>query len=679
MYSFDIFDTLITRKTYSPYGIFSIMKDKLIRLQKDSMDISANEWVSSFDSLRIRAEQSIRAVFSYQNREDVTLSDIYSELSNILCDDTFDLEGLKHLEVETELENIVPIYSGIEIVKKLYNDGEKVVLISDMYLSSDVIRQMLCKFDACFSNIPIYVSCEFGKTKRSGSLYIEVKKQENADYKNWVHYGDNIRSDVNIPQLLGITANPVCYEELLQWEKEFLKKANMVDDSAVQIYFGISRYIRQNTVLSHAGQIGASLGGMVFFPYIYWIIKKSVKLGIKRLYFVARDGYVLKLIADEVISRYQLPLQTYYIYGSRMAWRVKPTDAQYEQMTAYLEQEVDSTDNVFAFVDLNGTGYTMNCVGEVLYKKTGLKMRSFYYTFWGAESYPYCECFHYSNGDGNLCEVLCRAPHGCTEGYSIKEGKVVPQLSAFADSEFWHCGMSEYLEGIKLYAKTLADATAQITFIHTGAKHISEDILKYLQNPEIGIVEFIGNIPHHEKQKDNGSLYAPKLSRKDIFRIYMWRTHELWSEVYTGMNIRYSLLRTSPKNLKYKEFLEKHYNKVYGKMIHGLKQIIEKRPCKKGYNVIIYGAGQYGIKNYSSIKYNTNNKVVAWTDIDYKKLQEKGMSVVSLKTAKEKKYDYIVIAIKDELVFSTTKKLLVETGVPFEKILSVEEFFTING
>ncbi len=519
MYSFDIFDTLITRKTYSPYGIFSIMKDKLIRLQKDSMNMSANEWVPNFDSLRISAEQSIRTVFSYQNKEDVTLSDIYRELSNIICDDTLDLEWLKQLEIETELENIVPIYSGIETVKKLYHDGKKVVLISDMYLSSDVIRQMLCQFDDCFFDIPIYVSCEFGKTKRSGSLYIEVKKQENADYKNWVHYGDNVRSDINIAQLLGITANLVSYKELLQWEKEFLKKADMVYDSAVQIYFGISRYIRQNTALSHAKQIGASLGGMVFFPYIYWIIKKSEKLGIKRLYFVARDGYVLKSIADEVISRYQLKLETYYIYGSRMAWRVKPTDTRYKQMTAYLEQEVDSTDNAFAFVDLNGTGYTMNCVGEVIYKKTGLKMRSFYYTFWGAKTYPYCECLHYSNGDGNLCEVLCRAPHGCTERYYIKDGKVIPQLSAFPDSEFEHCGMSEYLEGIKLYAKTLADATAQMPFIHTGAKHISEDILKYLQKPEISIVEFLGNIPHHENQKDNGSLYAPKLSRKDIFRI----------------------------------------------------------------------------------------------------------------------------------------------------------------
>lgn len=114
-------------------------------------------------------------------------------------------------------------------------------------------------------------------------------------------------------------------------------------------------------------------------------------------------------------------------------------------------------------------------------------------------------------------------------------------------------------------------------------------------------------------------------------------------------------------------------------MIHGLKKIIENRHCEKSYNIIIYGAGQYGIKNYSSIKYNTNNKIVAWTDIDYKKLQEKGMPVVSLKTAKEKKYDYIVVAIKDELVLNTTKKLIAETGVPLSKILSVKEFFTISG
>jgi predicted HAD superfamily hydrolase len=60
----------------------------------------------------------------------------------------------------------------------------------------------------------------------------------------------------------------------------------------------------------------------MLFPYVDWVIAEALKNGINRLYFVARDGYILQKIANIIIKEKRLRLRTQYIYGSRQAWRL---------------------------------------------------------------------------------------------------------------------------------------------------------------------------------------------------------------------------------------------------------------------------------------------------------------------------------------------------------------------
>lgn len=71
-----------------------------------------------------------------------------------------------------------------------------------------------------------------------------------------------------------------------------------------------------------AKYIGEEYGGPILIPYVKWILDQALKGKISRLYFIARDGYVLKRIADIFIDSYEYPIQTYYIYGSRKTWRM---------------------------------------------------------------------------------------------------------------------------------------------------------------------------------------------------------------------------------------------------------------------------------------------------------------------------------------------------------------------
>lgn len=61
---------------------------------------------------------------------------------------------------------------------------------------------------------------------------------------------------------------------------------------------------------------------LYFVPYVHWAVHDALKRGYKTLYFISRDGYYLKLMADAVIESKGLQLRTKYIYGSRKAWRV---------------------------------------------------------------------------------------------------------------------------------------------------------------------------------------------------------------------------------------------------------------------------------------------------------------------------------------------------------------------
>ena len=64
---------------------------------------------------------------------------------------------------------------------------------------------------------------------------------------------------------------------------------------------------------------------LVFTPvmhaYVTWILREAVRMGIRRLYFLARDGYLVYRIACQLCERLGLDLECRYIYCSRFSLR----------------------------------------------------------------------------------------------------------------------------------------------------------------------------------------------------------------------------------------------------------------------------------------------------------------------------------------------------------------------
>jgi hypothetical protein len=154
--SFDIFDTLITRRFKDPQSVLKNFCEKY------GVDYEK----------RIKADNGERSLEKIYR---------YAEIP---------LEFMEK-EIEMELENLIPIRSNLSKV----NPHD--VLVSDMYLSDSQLRRFLAKVD--LQNNSLYVS---NSDKVSGKYW----KQLNIEDHPILHYGDNVISDYQNPMKFGIRA-----------------------------------------------------------------------------------------------------------------------------------------------------------------------------------------------------------------------------------------------------------------------------------------------------------------------------------------------------------------------------------------------------------------------------------------------------------------------------------------
>lgn len=327
LYSFDIFDTLITRTTATPYGIFALIQEEL-KTNQNFKNYPIN-LKNNYYHIRINTEKYVRAVnFSEQKTREITIDDIYKHIGFNYSLSNEQTQNLLNLELHIESENFIPIEENINKIKSLYNQNQKVILISDMYIQSHIIRAFLRPFLNFIDDIEIFVSCEAKYSKGNGKLFEYVYEKLGISPANWYHTGDNTRSDYVMAKNFGINAEKYNYPKLETYEKTLLK--NNENNLDYQKIIGQCKNIRLTAPTDLKTRAGISLGGPILTAYVQWILYNSIQKGITRLYFIARDGYILKEIADILIAKYNLPISTKYIYGSRAAW-IAPSADKYDK------------------------------------------------------------------------------------------------------------------------------------------------------------------------------------------------------------------------------------------------------------------------------------------------------------------------------------------------------------
>ena len=186
--SFDVFDTLIFRRTKEPSGVFRLMGEALAR--------------PDFQTLRQECEQLARK----KKREttgnpEVTLSEIWQEAESRTGIPA--AEGVR-LEEETERRVCYANPYMKRVTDLLVSRGRRYIVTSDMYLSEERIRGLLeqCGYQGIDR---LYISCEIGLSKSGGELFDYIRSQNthsqntrsaNGRNRSYIHVGDNRICDV---------------------------------------------------------------------------------------------------------------------------------------------------------------------------------------------------------------------------------------------------------------------------------------------------------------------------------------------------------------------------------------------------------------------------------------------------------------------------------------------------
>lgn len=318
LYSFDFFDTLVMRRTAVPCGIFSLIEEELKnnRLFSDFSDLIKE----NFFKLRVQIQDFLLTYYCSEKNREVLIEQIYDYfLQNGYLKDKHERDLLLNFELDLELKNMIPIQENILKIKDLISRKNRVIIITDTYFSKNFIEKVLQNVAPEISDIKIYASSFYGKTKRHKDIWQIVKTEEKVEYNNWIHVGDNFIADVQIPSSLGITTKLFNKNSCADWENII---NSCLDNAFFQLVIGSSK----NTLISKQEfskqyMLGASYVGPLLFPYVNFLVKNAQQNNIENLYFIARDGYILEKMAKLLIKSYGYDIKTHYIYGSRLAWR----------------------------------------------------------------------------------------------------------------------------------------------------------------------------------------------------------------------------------------------------------------------------------------------------------------------------------------------------------------------
>ncbi|MFK8330736.1 hypothetical protein M2D63_012050 [Pseudomonas sp. BJa5] len=308
--SFDVFDTLLQRKTWVPGDVISLTGHRA----------HTEFGIIQEDFVRARREAK-----KHSTKHEVPLTERYEIIGKILKLDPATTAKLYEFEIEVEKGLLEARTIGKMALEYAQARGKRVIITSDTYFSEDQIREFL----AAASIFPdeIYASSAYDATKEAGGLYEVLLAQEK---NKLLHIGDNYKADITNAHAHKINASWVIsnHDQFKGSTPQFLRSTGPYGP----IKNGL---IQRNTagypsITNGAGytsgkpyNLGYNIVGDMMLAFAAWTIEKARIDGVETLYFLARDGEIVKKMADELLSR--IPgnkIRTQYLLASRRSTRV---------------------------------------------------------------------------------------------------------------------------------------------------------------------------------------------------------------------------------------------------------------------------------------------------------------------------------------------------------------------
>ncbi|WP_372623900.1 hypothetical protein [Falsiroseomonas sp.] len=335
LFSFDVFDTLITRCWWRPEDLFLRLGE---RLAKASLLSATPE---HFAERRAAVEAGLRA---RPGIEEVTLAEIHAALGAELGWSATETGAAIALELETEEEAARPIASNAARLAQLQRDGNAILLLSDTYLDRPALLRLLRRAGIEVPPERVLASAEMGATKRTGRLFRLACEQFGAAAAGVQHLGDHPHSDVASARAAGLHAE-LCHAGRPSRFETLLHAATAEYPRALRSALaGGARAARigSNPATAHAAclwTVGANVAGPLLAGFVLWVLAAARHNGIARLHFVSRDGQILLRIAEVLLARLGWDIECRYLYGSRQAWHLPAMQRLDEAALDWLAKE----------------------------------------------------------------------------------------------------------------------------------------------------------------------------------------------------------------------------------------------------------------------------------------------------------------------------------------------------
>nr|WP_288720994.1 HAD family hydrolase [uncultured Blautia sp.] len=301
--SFDMYDTLVKRDLKDPKDIFKLIEKAALKKYKNI--------VQGYSQLRVETEEKIRK----SKKTEVTLTEIYNELAKLYTPSIAD--ELMHLELEYEY-NLTVMNPWIKsIYKYCCENGKQIIIITDIYLPEKFIKRVLKKV-GIDSWRCLFVSSTSGKTKNDGSLYDLALKELQINGCEILHIGDNKHSDYDMAHDRGIEAIHIEKDRF-----QLIYNTYMHSDSEMSVLCNHTIAFQNNHMKeewSRPYKLGYESFGPLLFGFSKWLKENVVKEKIDKIFFLSRDGKIMKRAFDIYDSDHET--DSNYFLASRRALQV---------------------------------------------------------------------------------------------------------------------------------------------------------------------------------------------------------------------------------------------------------------------------------------------------------------------------------------------------------------------
>ena len=276
----------------------------------------------SFARARSTAESLCR-----RNRHgaEVTLDEIYGELAHSLMLDQGLAEALKRHELDLEGELIRPVLPIAARVDRAPGARSAALCILRICTSSQKQLSRGSPVPGSGVRATGSTSPPNATRRRLRDNYSGRCSEPRAPRDMRCATSGIIPGPMCGPRSAGLIAKSFEEGNLNRYE-EILESQRWATEGFSSFLAGASRLARLSVEAADPREqalrgMAAGVMGPTLVGYVLWILRRTLQLGLERLYFISRDGQVLLEIAHVLADRLGLEAcELRYLYGSRQAW-----------------------------------------------------------------------------------------------------------------------------------------------------------------------------------------------------------------------------------------------------------------------------------------------------------------------------------------------------------------------